>query len=374
MLGVWGDWRVKGGRIDLSESQLEQWGATVSSGWGLAGRKVPVVLFHDWGFGGFPWMEVTPDDRRLWMRVRGAEIYAAGGFFAFPVLGPMGNNARQDGTLAEVARQSAFYHRNAALYLDAELLGFEPLETSDPGLSLSLWRRSSPPGLILHAINRETADGRLVSRKTVEVRLPTDRSPRGVRVVSPDWEGERSGSARLEKGMLQVALPEFEAYAVAVLDYDSVPRVAMAGRKIVPTQQWARPARNEFVVGGDGRVSDPWAVPGMLQGKLHSELRNPPTFVVDMPRGGVLKFHVRGVATLGARIQYAIDGRVGGTVELPDRDGKNDASLPEYDRTFEFAIPPGRHRVGLDNVGGDWACVTWYRFDGELATAKHGQR
>lgn len=74
------------------------------AGVGLAGRKVPVVLFHDWGFEGFPWMEISPDDRRLWIRVRGAEIYVAGGFFAFPVQGPFGNDARREGTLAEVAR------------------------------------------------------------------------------------------------------------------------------------------------------------------------------------------------------------------------------------------------------------------------------
>ena len=133
VLGVWENWRTKDGRIDLSESQIDQWGSTVAAGWGMAGRKVPVVLFHDWGFGGFPWMEVPPEDRRLWIRVRGAEIYAAGGFFAFPVHGPSGNDARQDGTLAEIARQSQFYHEHQDLYLDAELLGFEPLETSEPG-------------------------------------------------------------------------------------------------------------------------------------------------------------------------------------------------------------------------------------------------
>ena len=135
---MWEQWRTAQGRIDLSESQIEQWGSTVASGWGLAGKRLPVVLFHDWGFGGFPWMEIPPDDRRLWIRVRGAEIYAAGGFFAFPVRGPSGNDARQDGTLSEIARQSQFYHQHQDLYLDAELLGFEPLETSEPGLRLAL--------------------------------------------------------------------------------------------------------------------------------------------------------------------------------------------------------------------------------------------
>ncbi|NQT53670.1 hypothetical protein HQ576_16550, partial [bacterium] len=126
VLGVWGEWRVKDGRVDLRDNQIHAWGSTVGTGWALAGRRVPVVFFHDWGFGGFPWLKVPSEDRRLWMRVRGAEIYAAGGFFAFPVHGPFGQDALRDGTLAEVARQTAYYQRHRRLYLDARPIGFEP--------------------------------------------------------------------------------------------------------------------------------------------------------------------------------------------------------------------------------------------------------
>jgi hypothetical protein len=107
----------------------------------------------------------------------------------------------------------------------------------------------------------------------------------------------------------------------------------------------------------------------MLQGNLHKHLRNPPTFVVNMPRGGVLRVHVRGVAILGARLQWQVDGRVQKTIDLPDRDGKNDAFAPEYDRTYELPIPPGRHRATLDNIGGDWACIGWYAFAGQIEDA-----
>ncbi len=45
------------------------------------------------------------------------------------------------------------------------------------------------------------------------------------------------------------------------------------------------------------------------------------------------------------------------------------ASSPEIRRQsvfkIEFAIPPGRHRLTLDNAGGDWACIGWYAFMGE---------
>ncbi len=71
------------------------------------------------------------------------------------------------------------------------------------------------------------------------------------------------------------------------------------------------------------------------------------------------------MATLGARLQWLVDGKPEKVLELPDRDGKNEAFAPEYDQTYELPIPPGRHRLSLDNVGGDWACLGWYAFTGE---------
>jgi hypothetical protein len=365
VLGVWDKWQTAAGRIDLSENQIEEWGSTVAAGWGLAGKRVPVVFFHDWGFGGFPWMEVSPEDRQLWIRVRGAEIYAAGGFFAFPVHGPLGNDARQDGTLAEIARQSAFYHQHKAIYLGARLVGFEPLESDQPGLSLALWRCQSPPSLMLHVINRHAEDGKLRRRKPVNVRIPVAQRPKAVRVVSPDWAGEKTGETVVRDGRLTVSIPEVEAYSVAILDYDCLPEVALAGRRIVPSRQWARPAQNEFIVQKGGLVRDPWALPGMLQGNLHKDLRNPPTFVVNMPRGGALRVHVRAVAIPGARLQWQVDGQIVKTIDLPDRDGKNDSQAREYDQTYDLSIPPGRHRLTLDNRGGDWASIGWYAVAGE---------
>ena len=366
VLGVWGQWRAKDGSVDLSQSQVQEWASIVASGRALAGDRVPVVFFHDWGFGGFPWMEVSPEDRRLWMRVRGAEIYAAGGFFAFPILGPYGNDALRDGTLREVARQTAFYQQHKALYLDADLVGFEPIETREPMLSFALWRRRTPPGLILHVINRQSKAGKPTRRSNVAVNLPTGALPKAVRVVSPDWAGEKNGRARSDGRSLTLVLQELDAYAVAVLEYDELPRVALRGRRIVLRGRWARPDRNEFVVAAGGLVREQWALNGFLQGKLHTHLRNPPTFLVHMPRGGALHVHVQAVATLGARLECIIDGKATKAVDLPDRDGKNDGSAREYDQTYEFVIPPGIHRVTVHNVGGDWATIGWYAFAGQL--------
>jgi hypothetical protein len=365
VLGVWNEWRVRDRAVDLGESQLEQWAATVSAGWARAGRQVPVVFFHDWGFGGFPWMEVAPFERELWMRVRGAEIYAAGGFFAFPVLGPFGNDALRDGTIREIARQTAFYQRHRDLYLRAELAGFEPLVSDAPNLSLALWKRAEPPALLLHVVNRQAENARLTPRD-VSVRLPLDTQPKHVTLVSPDWSGERTAESKLADGELAVNLPQLEAYTVAILDYDRLPSVQLSNRKIVPQTVWGLPERNEFVLQSNGSVIDQWALTTPLQGNLHAELRDPPTFRVHMPRGGTLRVHVGAVASLGAKLEFSVDGVLAQTVDLPDLDGKNDFVAREYDRTFEFAIPSGRHRVTLRNGGGDWAYVRSYAFVGEI--------
>lgn len=366
VLGVWDAWRTRDGAVDLQDSQLEEWASTVRAGWARAGRRVPVVLFHDWGFGGFPWMKVSPAQRELWMRVRGAEIYAAGGFFAFPVRGPFENDALRDGTIREVARQTAFYQQNRALYHDADLAGFEPLQTSAPLVGLAAWTRAKPPAVLLHVINRQARDARPTRRQDVAVRLPLAEAPKAVRLVSPDWAGEREGRARADGGAVTVTIPELEAYAVAVLDYDVLPPLRLAAPRIVPVGQWDRPERSEFVVGKGGTVRDAWGLHAYLHGKLHGHLANPPTFLVHMPEGGALRVHVRAVATLGARLECQVDQAVAGTVDLPDLDGKNDGAAREYDKTYEFPIPAGRHRVTLRNVGGDWACLAWYAFTGRI--------
>lgn len=79
-----------------------------------------------------------------------------------------------------------------------------------------------------------------------------------------------------------------------------------------------------------------------------------------------MQIQVRSVATLGARLQWTVDGKTETPIDLPDRDGKNDALAPDYDRTFDQPIPPGRNTIALDNLGGDWACIGWYAFTGEV--------
>ena len=72
--------------------------------------------------------------------------------------------------------------------------------------------------------------------------------------------------------------------------------------------------------------------------------------------------HIQAVAAAGARLQVSIDGEVPQTVDLPDLDGKNDGAAGEYGKDYSFALPAGEHKVTVDNVGRDWAVVSWYEF------------
>jgi hypothetical protein len=231
-------------------------------------------------------------------------------------------------------------------------------------LSLALWRGADPKRLVLHVINRQVDENRApVPRTDVAVTLPADRPPARVRIVSPDFDGERRGRADAAGGRVTVTLPQVQAYAVAVLEYDAPPAVRMANPHVATTARWAAPERNEFRVGAGGAVAEADALNGYLQGRLHTHLRNPPTFLVDMPRGGRMRLHVMGVSMAGARLHVLVDGKAVRTLDLPDRDGRNDGHAAEYDETFAVALPPGPHRVALRNDGPDWAFVAWYAFD-----------
>ncbi|MCC7495097.1 MAG: hypothetical protein IT204_22305 [Fimbriimonadaceae bacterium] len=368
VLGVWGHWRPSAGRVDLRENQLPAWRGMVINGQRLADRPVPTVIFHDWGFGDtpFPWMAVSPADRELWMRTRGPEIYAAGAYFAWPVLGPFGCDALQDGTLPAIQTLTAFYQRHRALFTAGRYLASDPLTASQPLLTLAVWQ--VPTGLAVHVINRDARDGVLQPRRELTVSLPLTTAPTAVRWVSPDWAGERPGPARVVGDRLEVSLAALDASAIALLDYPQPPDLRHLRDAARTTLQgrWARPERAEFTVGADGLLRQAEEFSGTFQGQLHQHLRNPPTLLVNARTPGVLRLKVTAVATAGARLEFRLDGVPQATVELPDLDGLNDSGAPEYDRVVEFRFPAGRHRLGLDNLGGDWASLAWIELQGEF--------
>lgn len=222
VLGVWKLWLLKNGQVDLSRSQLPEWRKLVLQGHALAGKRVPVVLFHDWGMGDppFRWLAVSPAERKLWMRTRGAEIYAAGGFFAFPVLGPFGCDAARDGTLETIIQQTRFYQAHRQLYCEGRFLGCKSVSATAPNLSLAAWATGRPDELAVHVINRVAENGQIRPRRDVALGLPLGSLPKAAYAVSPDWPGERPVSCAPADGGLRITLNELQAYAVVRLRYE----------------------------------------------------------------------------------------------------------------------------------------------------------
>lgn len=366
VLGIWHNWLLTNGQIDLSENQIQTWRDLVVKGHELTDAATPVVLFHDWGFGTphFPWLAVPVGQREIWLRTRAAEIYAAGGFFAFPVLGPHGCDAGRDGTIDTIARQAAFYQINKNLYLHGRFLGTLNAWSYEPALSLAIWQDDRPDTIDLHVINRLMKDGKLQPRPSVRIIAPLPSVPDRAEVISPDWNEARPVSYALWDIGLAVTVTNLDAYAVVRLHF---PRAIDMGRLADPVHirlspSWERPARNEFAVRADGSVEDADGLNGFLQGRLHPDLANPPTFLVHWKNPGTMMVHVRSVATQGAHLDLLLDGKVQQSVDLPDKDGKNDRNANEYDKCVGLTIPAGSHKVSLENPGADWLVMDWLQF------------
>lgn len=368
--GTWNDGMIIGQGVDLAEDAIPRWRSRVLEGWRIAGKRVPVVFFHDWGVGEppFPFMSLPPQERALWIRVRAPEIFAAGGFFAFPVLGPFGCDARADGTLPTIQKQTIFYRTHRDLFLRGEYLGAEGVQPSAGDLSLAVWRGPDRRTLLVHVINRRARNSNPVPRDGLRLRLPVRIAPRSASAISPDWSGERPVPFNLRKDALEIVLPVLEAYAVVQLRFSQVPDASTLTNRarVYPALLWERPSKGEFVVSRDGSIEDGALLNGYLQGRLHTHLRRPPTFLVHALAPATLRLKVKAVAATGARLRVTIHGRTLLSVDLPDRDGKNDATAPEYDRVFEVRIPAGKHRVALDNDGPDWLSLAWLEWTGKF--------
>lgn len=372
VLGVWGRWAMADGHIDLHRNELQTWRSYVTRGHELAGRRVPTVLFHDWGFGDppFPWMAASPSEREVWMRTRGAEIYAAGAFFAFPVLGPFGCDANRDGTLGVIAQQTAFYQSHRDLYTGSRWVGCEGLSIGDRPASLASWWHEGTQSLVVHVINRDVRAGALQPiAGPLELAVPVGVLPDRVSVISPDIPGEQPTTAIPAGDGLSVRLPGLEAYSVVLLHYAQPPDLSRLTDPVLlrPLGRWGKPDTAAFRVRSNGTIQHGERFNGYLQGLLHTELRNPPVFSLNATAPAELRIHVMGVASTGAKLSVQVDGAPPRVIDLPDRDGKNDGSTPEYDQTFTFPIPAGTHRIALDNPGPDWLTIEWIEFRGIFA-------
>ncbi|MEW5945184.1 MAG: hypothetical protein AB1742_03200 [bacterium] len=214
---LWIDWTLKDGRMDAGVPLIMKWKTLVEDGKALAGN-VPVVFFHDWGPMGIPFKTLSAEDKINWMRIYGAEMYAAGGIFAFPVSGPPGD-AGENGTLDEIIRQASFYHESGDVYRNqGEIRVFGTgVRTSGPGISVSLAELNDPPGKVVHLINHNYNHGSIVPQENFTVKAPLRGKPSDVKILSPDFKEPLHPEYSYENGALRVEIPLLEAYDVVVI-------------------------------------------------------------------------------------------------------------------------------------------------------------
>lgn len=364
VLGVWNHWRVSDGHVDFHEDMIPVWRSIVRQGQDIARKPVPVVLFHDWGFGNppFPFLAVPPQDRENWLRTRAAEIYAAGGYFAFPVLCP-GYDAEKAGALPLISHLTAFYEANRDIYTGQQWAGHGDIRENRSGLSVAADWLPSTRTLAVHVINRNVQGGKIQNLSPVTLSLPVSIAPDSVTAVSPDSDSPEA-TAKQDGDRVEVQLPSLEAYTVVLLHFSQEPRLDrfQDSPRYYLEANWQRPSRSEFQVLSDGTIENSADLNGFVQGKLHPDLHNNPTFVTDFVRPTHLRIHIRSVASQGARVTVTVPGGDSRAIALNGKPGQNDPTIEQYDTVFDCLIPPGPHRVMLDNDGPDWAVVDWLEF------------
>ena len=142
---LWEEWVLKDGRMDGSISLIMKWKSMIDTGRMLGGEGIPVVFFHDWGPTGIPFKELSTEDKINWIRIYGAEIYAAGGFFAFPVSGPPGDSSKE-GFLGEIIRQADFFYKYGELFrniFDTKTFG-TGVKVSIPNVTVTVAEQKQP--------------------------------------------------------------------------------------------------------------------------------------------------------------------------------------------------------------------------------------
>jgi len=219
-------------------------------------------------------------------------------------------------------------------------------------------------------INRDVREGALQPVVgSLELAIPVGVLPDRVSVISPDFTGDQPATASLAGDGLAVKLPGLDAYSVVLLHYAQPPDLSRLTDPVLlrPVGRWGKPDTAAFRVRGNGTIEHGEQFNGYLQGLLHTELRNPPLFSLNAAAPAELRIHVMGVASTGAKLSVQVDDMPASVIDLPDRDGKNDGSTPEYDQTFAFPIPAGTHRIALDNPGPDWLTIEWIEFRGSFA-------
>lgn len=130
---------------------------------------------------------------------------------------------------------------------------------------------------------------------------------------------------------------------------------------LAPSSDWGQATDNKITVDETGLVTPSNARLGrfLYGSQWNTQLRNPPTFEVVLPSGGKFKVLTGGGKGQNPSIAIYLDDQL-------VKDNPNAA----INTTYSIDVPPGSHRIKVDNLGTDWINIGAYQIEG-VAVAPH---
>lgn len=131
-----------------------------------------------------------------------------------------------------------------------------------------------------------------------------------------------------------------------------------------PGAGWAlKPGGAIAVPNMDAADYAPNALNSFVHGTSHPDLKVPFRMNAWFNAGATLTAHVNSVSQ-GAVLGFYVDNALVLTKSLPDKDGKFDATVNEYNLDVVANVSAGKHVVEIRNTGSDWFYLDWVKLTG----------
>ena len=226
-MGVWDSWTLSDGRLDISASYIKHWRDIKEYSMKYINRDIPLIVFHDWGYG-MPFInEIPPADQILWLRVYAPEIFASGSVFAWPVSGG-GNLYKAEKTVQDTVKSLVkWYDLNRNLYINSfwngdSLVSLNGTSGIVKTVSDQYTNQKEVSRRIIHLINKNLDGNRnLVPQSNFSIMIKSAMQPLSVWAASPDFPGYQRLDFTFNEGNVSVSVKSLDAYSVVVLDFQS---------------------------------------------------------------------------------------------------------------------------------------------------------
>ena len=314
----WNFQRYPDGQLSCTGSNLPYWrSAYEQSRVLMKGKDVPIMTFNDWGEG-MPWMNLTSSERAAWLDAYAPEVFACGIFFAYPVHGPFGCDASTDGTLSVIQKQARFAASVATLL--HRVVWQDPNAARYNGKAeITIQSQPDRKKLIIHLINRDYSGLSPSTQTTKLLHIAIAIRPLNVTIHNADT-GEVSAASwkynsldifpeRRTGGTLSVTIPSLKTWDIVEINLPRWAAMPAPTDITIPCSlYWARPAENQFSINST-QYPRSYGLNGFIQGNLHPDLRNNPTFVVRFTMPGKFEVHVNSTAETGSHLVICVDGK-----------------------------------------------------------------